>query len=136
MYSLQLWRNSGNGLKQQRAYLGLLSWLLYAASLVRRTFESSIYMRQLEKKLEVQGEMALGLVELRKAYDTVLGEMVMVTLRWLGVPEAEVSLMDVMHKGTKGRVLVGPIMSEKFSVNIEVRKVSQPAHDYHGDVGG
>uniref|UniRef100_A0A8C4Q3Y0 Uncharacterized protein n=1 Tax=Eptatretus burgeri TaxID=7764 RepID=A0A8C4Q3Y0_EPTBU len=30
---LQLWRNSGKGLKQKRAYLGSLSWLLYVASL-------------------------------------------------------------------------------------------------------
>ena len=35
-----------------------------------------------EKKLEVQGEMALGFVDLEKAYDTVLREMVM-TLRWM-----------------------------------------------------
>ena len=42
--SLQLWMNSGKGLKQQRAYLGSLSWLLYAASLARRAWEESIYI--------------------------------------------------------------------------------------------
>ena len=39
-------------------------------------------LRQLvEKQLEVQGEMALGLVDLEKADNTVSREMVMVTLR-------------------------------------------------------
>ena len=36
-----------------------------------------------EKRLEVQGEMALGFVHLEKAYDTVPIEMVMATLRWM-----------------------------------------------------
>ena len=62
-------------------------------------------LRQLvEKRLEVQGEMALGFVNLEKAYDTVSREMVMVTLRWMGVPEAEVRLVEGMYKGTKGRM--------------------------------
>ena len=40
------------------------------------------------------------------------------TLRWTGEPEAEVRLVEGMYKGMKGRVLVGPGMSEEFSVNI------------------
>ena len=35
----------------------------------------------MEKRLEVQSEMALGFVDLEKAYDAVLREMVMVTCR-------------------------------------------------------
>ena len=50
-------------------------------------------LRQLvEKRLEVQGEMELGFVDLEKASNTVLREMVMATLRWIGVPESEVRL--------------------------------------------
>ena len=45
-----------------------------------------------EKRLEVQGSMALGFVDLKKAFDTVPREMVMATLRWMGVPEAEVRM--------------------------------------------
>ena len=76
-------------------------------------------LRQLmEKRLEVQGEMASGFVDLEKASITVPRERMMVTLQWMGVPEAEVRLVGGMHKGTKGRVLVGPRMSEEFSVNI------------------
>ena len=74
--------------------------------------------RQLvEKRLQLQGEMALGFVDLD---NTVPREMVM-TLRWLGVPEAEVKLAEGMYKGTKGRVLLCPGMSEEFSVNIGLR---------------
>ena len=43
-----------------------------------------------ENRLEVQGEMALGYVDLEKACDTVPREMVMVTLRCMRVPKAEV----------------------------------------------
>ena len=77
-----------------------------------------------EKRLEVQGEMALGFVDLEKAYDTILREMVMVTPRWMEVPKAQVRLVEGMYKGTKGRVLVGPGMSEEFSVNIGLRQGS------------
>ena len=48
----------------------------------------------------------------------------MATLRWMGVLEAEVGLVEGMYKGTKGRVLVGPGMSEEFSVNIGLRQGS------------
>ena len=43
-----------------------------------------------------------------KAVDTVPREMVMATPRWMGVPEAEVRLVERMYKGTKGGVLVDP----------------------------
>ena len=42
-----------------------------------------------EKRLDVQGSMGLGFVDLDKAFDTAPIEMVMATLRWMGVPEAE-----------------------------------------------
>ena len=38
--------------------------------------------------------------------------------------EAEVRLMEGIHKGMKGRVLVGPGMSEEFSMNIRLRQGS------------
>ena len=76
------------------------------------------------KRLEVQGEMALGFVDQEKAHDTIPREMVMATLRWMGVPEAEVRLVEGMYKETKGRVLVGPGMSEEFMVNIILRQGS------------
>ena len=46
------------------------------------------------KRLEVQGSMALGFVDLEKAFDTVPREMVVATLRWMGVPEAEVRMAE------------------------------------------
>ena len=64
----------------------------------RGMMDGMFTLRQLvQKRLEMQGEMALGFVDLEKAYDTVLREMVMVTLRWMGVPEAEeVKLVEGM----------------------------------------
>ena len=68
--------------------------------------------------------MALGFVDFEKASDTVPREMVMVTLRWKEVPEAEVRLVEEMYKGTKGRVLVGLRMSVEFCANIGLRQGS------------
>ena len=48
---------------------------------------------QLVKK-RCKGGIALGFVDLEKADDTIPREMVMVTLRWMGVLEAEVRLLE------------------------------------------
>ena len=81
--------------------------------------------RQLvEKRLQLQGEMALGFGDLEKAYDTVPTKMVMATLTWMGVLKAEVQLVEGMYKGMKERVWVGSGMSEEFSVNISLRQGS------------
>ena len=54
----------------------------------RGTADGMYVLRQMvEERLEVQGIMALEFVDLDKAFDTVPREMVMATLRWMGVPE-------------------------------------------------
>ena len=46
-------------------------------------------LRQLvDKWLEMQGRMAVGFVDLEKAYDTVPRETVTATVRWMGEAEA------------------------------------------------
>ena len=45
--------------------------------------------------------MAMGFVHLEKAFDTVPREMVMSTLRWMGVPEAEVRMADKQTARTR-----------------------------------
>ena len=75
----------------------------------RGTADGMYVLRQMvEKRLEVQGSIALGFVDLEKAFDTVPREMVMATLRWMGIPEAEVTEGD----------------SEEFEVNIGLRQGS------------
>ena len=69
----------------------------------------------IEKGLEVHGRsgsMALGFVDLEKPFDTVPREMVM--LRWMGVPEAEVRMVEGMYEKTTARVVVGEETSEEF----------------------
>ena len=51
-------------------------------------------------------------------------EMVMATLRWLGVPEAEDRMVEATYEQTTGRVIIGAGMSEQFSVNIGLRQGS------------
>ena len=81
--------------------------------------------------------MAFGFVDLEKAYSTGPRKMVTATLRWMGVPEAEVRLVEGVYKGMKGRVLVDPGMSEKLCEHwFEARKLSQSTHAYHGDEAG
>ena len=71
----------------------------------RGTTDGMFTLRQLvEKRLEMQGRMAVGFVDLEKAYDTVPREMA--TVRWMGVPEAEARMVEAMYERTKGRVVV------------------------------
>ena len=68
--------------------------------------------------------MALEFVHLEKAFDTVPREMVMATLRWMGVPEAEVKMVEGMYEETTARVVVGEGASEAFEVKIGLRQGS------------
>ena len=51
-------------------------------------------------------------------------KMVMATLRWMGVPEAEVRMVEATYEQTNGRVIIGAGMSEQFSVKIGLRQGS------------
>ena len=67
------------------------------------TVDGMFTLRQLmEKKLEGQENMALGFIDFEKAYDTVPRDMAMATLRWMGVPEAEVRMVEGTYEETKG----------------------------------
>ena len=80
----------------------------------RGTSYGMYVLRQMvEKRMEVHGSMALGFVDLEKAFDTVPREMVMATLRWMGVPEAEVKMVECTYEKTKARVVVGEGASEE-----------------------
>ena len=83
-----------------------------------------VLRQMVEKRLEMQGRMAVGFVDLEKAYDTVPREMVTATVRWMGVPEAEARMVEAMYERTKGRVVVGSGLSEEFPVNIGLRQGS------------
>ena len=48
----------------------------------------------------------------------------MATLRWMGVPEAEVRMGEGMHKKTRARVVVGEGATEEFEVKIGLRQGS------------
>ena len=68
--------------------------------------------------------MALWFVDLEKAFNTVLRVMVMATLRWMGVQEAEVRMVEGMYEKTTARVVVGEGASEEFEVKIGLRQGS------------
>ena len=68
--------------------------------------------------------MALAFVDLEKAFDTIPREFVMATRRWMGVPEAEVRMVDDMYEKTTARVVVGEGASEEFEVKIRLRQGS------------
>ena len=78
----------------------------------------------MEKILEVQGCISLWYVDLEKAFDTVPREMAMATLRWMGVPEAEVMMVEGMYQKTTAKVVVGEGASEEFEVKIRLRQGS------------
>ena len=63
-------------------------------------------------------------VDLEKAFDTVSRNKVMATLRWLGLPDAEVRMVEATYEQTNERVIIGAGMSEQFIVNIGLRQGS------------
>ena len=75
-----------------------------------------------DKRLDVQGSMALGFVDPEKAFDTVPREMVMATLRWMGVSEAEMRIVEGTYEKTTARVVVGEAALEEFEVKIGLRQ--------------
>ena len=48
----------------------------------------------------------------------------MATLRWMGVPEAEVRMVEGTYEKTTTRVVVGEGASAEFEVNIGLRQGS------------
>ena len=80
--------------------------------------------QMVEKRLEIHGSMALWFIDLEKAFDRVHREMVMATLRWMGVPEAEVRMVEGTYEKTTASVVVGEGASEEFEVTIGLRQGS------------
>ena len=61
----------------------------------RGTADGMYVLRQMvETRLEAQGSLALGFVDLEEALDAVPSETVMATLRWMGVPEVKVGMVE------------------------------------------
>ena len=83
-----------------------------------------VQIQMVKKRLEVQGSVALGFVHLEKAFDTVPREMMMATLRWMGVPEAVVRMVEGTYEKTTARVVMGEGASEEFEVKIGLRQGS------------
>ena len=51
--------------------------------------------------------MAIRFMDLKKAFDTVPRGVVMATVRWVGMPEAEARIVERMYERAMGRVLIG-----------------------------
>ena len=101
----------------------------------RGTADGMYVLRQMvEKRLEVHGSMALWFVDLEKAFDIVPREMVMATLRWMGVPEAEVRMVEGKYEKTTARGVVEEGASDEFEVKI-VRSSTEPHQQEDGDEG-
>ena len=55
----------------------------------------------------------MGFVDVEKAYHTVVSEMVMATVRWMGLSDAEARMVEAMYERTKGGVVDGSRLSEE-----------------------
>ena len=89
----------------------------------RGTADGMFILRQpVEKKLKGRENMGLGFIDLEKANDTVPRDMAMVTLRWMGVREAEVRMVEGTYEETKGRVVRGQGILEEFRVDVGLRQ--------------
>ena len=48
--------------------------------------------------------MAIRFMDLKKAFDTVPRGVVMATVRWVGMPEAEARIVERMYERTMGSI--------------------------------
>ena len=62
--------------------------------------------------------MAITFIYLEKASATIPREMTVGTLRWMGVLEEEVRLVEGTYEDTKSLVLCGPGLSGESKVNV------------------
>ena len=72
------------------------------------------------------GQYGSGVRRPGESFDRVPREMVMATQRWMGVPEAEVRMVEgtYVYEKTTAREVVGEGASEEFEVNIGLRQGS------------
>ena len=68
---------------------------------------NSVLRQMVEKRLDVQSSMAMGFIDLEKAFDTPPREVVMATLLCMGIPEDEGGMVASTYEMTTGRVVVG-----------------------------
>ena len=86
----------------------------------RGTADGMYVLRQMvEKILEVQGSMALGFVDLAKAFDQRDGDGDAAE-----VPEAEARMVDGTYEKTTARLVVGEGASDEFEVKIGLKQDS------------
>ena len=95
----------------------------------RGTADGMYVLRQVvDKTLEVQTSMALGFADMDKAFDTVPREMVMATLRWMGVSEAELRVVESIRKHNSksggGRMSIGGVCGQYWT---EAGQRAEPA---------
>ena len=67
----------------------------------------------------------MGFVDLEKAFEKYPdGDGIMATLRWMGLPEAEVVMVEGSYEKTTARVVIGEGASEEFEGKIGLRDSS------------
>ena len=60
-------------------------------------------------------------VDREKTYGTVPGDMTLATVTSMEVPEPEAEIVEAMYKEITGRNAFGARMSERLSVNIDLK---------------
>ena len=50
--------------------------------------------------------------------------MVMASVRWMGVPEAEARIVETVYEKTKGSVFVGRVLAVNFQISIGLNQGS------------
>ena len=91
----------------------------------RGTTDAIFIVRQLqEKHLAANKPLYMAFVDLEKAFDRVLRDVIWWAMRKLGIDEWLVRLVQSMYKDMRSRVRVGDGYSEEFSVGVGVHQGS------------
>ena len=77
-----------------------------------------VLRQMVDTRLDVQGSMALGFIDLEKSFDTPHRDRVMATLLCMGIPEDEGRMVASTYEMTTARVVVGEGVFEEFDLKI------------------
>ena len=87
--------------------------------LSKGTIDAVFILRRIQEEyLAKQKMLNMCFVDLKNAFDGVPKKVVEWAMRKKGIPEASVSAMMILYKGSMTKVKVGTRLSEEFEVNV------------------
>ena len=89
----------------------------------RSTSDMIFTLRQIQEKcVEQRKDLSCVFIDLKKAYDSVDRHVLWVVLTKFGIPSKLLQIIQSLHVGMEGRVVMNGSRSEEFDINHGLRQ--------------